>query len=118
MTQVSVHKEDVEVLAYKLYRENRPYDEMVRRLAELCETIKKTVAEARAFDASCLEDPLQSTKLDASVRLELKRPSDEEVERTATKIKAKRPAKAELHWFIAEKMLLLRELLDAYGENA
>ena len=113
-----VTKEDIEVLAYRLYKSNQPYDKMIWRLAELCETIKKTIGDVKFFNADAV-DPLSIAEtLHNDVKLVLKKPTDEEIRASAEKLYGSKPAKAELHWFIAEKTLLLKKLLELYGNGS
>ncbi|MHA1730293.1 MAG: hypothetical protein ACTSU5_00025 [Promethearchaeota archaeon] len=114
-----IQREDIEVLAFRLYRESQPYEKMVWRLAELCETIKKTIDGVQFFNSAAV-NPLEiaDTLQNRDFVLTLKKPTQEETRVVAEKLHHQHPSKAELHWFIAEKTLLLKKLLDLYGNGS
>src|SRR5271157_4800357 len=114
---MKIPKDDIEILAFRLYKADEPYDNMIWRLAELCETLKKT------FDAaSCDVDPVQALEIANVVRdklqdLKIIRPTEEEIRVSAEKIFAEHPEKSKLHWFIAEKTILLDKLIEIFGDG-
>ena len=114
---MKIPKEDIEVLAFRLYKADGPYDNMIWRLAELCETLKKT------FDAAnCDVDPVQALEIANVVRdkledLKIIRPTEDEIRASAEKIYTEHPEKSKLHWFIAEKTILLDKLIEIFGDG-
>lgn len=113
-----VDRVDIEVLAYRLYRENQPYEKMIWRLAELCEIIKGSIRDTKFFNEDAV-DPLGTaeTLRNKDIKLEIKIPDEAVVREAAEALHQQHPARAELHWYIAEKTLLLKKLLELYGNG-
>ena len=101
-------KEDVTNFAYKRYKSHESYDKSVWYLAELCVTINKNIKNG--YDIEPLETDNLVFLLNENVNGELIRPSEEEVKELAEKIYNEHPERSKLHWFIAEKTLLLDEI--------
>ncbi len=101
-------KEDVTNFAYKRYKSNESYDKSVWYLAELCVTINKNIKNG--YDIEPLETDNLVFLLNENVNGEIIRPSETEVKELAEKIYNEHPPKSRLHWFIAEKTLLLDEI--------
>jgi len=103
-----IKKEDIEVLAYRLYKLNESYEHNCWRLAELLETIKRNITnghEIEAFESDNLVFFLENDTL-----LE---PNREDIAKSAEKIYHNSPEKSKIQWFIAEKTLLLDEIKKA-----
>ncbi|MBD3198365.1 MAG: hypothetical protein GF317_25165 [Candidatus Lokiarchaeota archaeon] len=101
-------KEDVQVLAYRLYKSDEPYERAIWRLAELCVTINKNIENG--YDISPLENEHLVLLLRNKVNGSLLKPSEEEIRRVAEIIYNQGPEKSKLHFYIAEKTLLLEEI--------
>ena len=98
-----IKKEDIEVLAYRLYKLSESYEHNCWRLAELLETIKRNITnghEIEAFESDNLVFFLENDTL-----LE---PNREDIAKSAEKIYHNSPEKSKIHWFIAEKNLLIK----------
>jgi len=101
-------KEDVEILAYQRYKTDEDYDKSVWYLAELCVTINKNVKNG--YDIKPLETDNLVLLIREDVNGEVIKPPDEEIKELAKSIYLEHPEKSKLHWFIAEKQLLLEEI--------
>jgi len=108
-------KEEVTNLAYKRYKSGEPYDKSVWYLSELCCTINKNIKNG--YDIEPLETDNLVFLLNENVNGELIRPSEAEVKELAEKIYNGHPSKSQLHWFIAEKSLLLEEIKKVLETN-
>jgi hypothetical protein len=109
---VPIKKEDIEVLAYRLYKLNESYEHNCWRLAELYETIKKNTTNGHEIQALESENIVFFLKNDR-----LLEPNHDEIAKTAEMIYHDSPEKSRLHWFIAEKTLLLEEIKNALGKK-
>ena len=101
-------KEDVEILAYQRYTSGENYDKSVWYLAELVVKILKNVKNG--YDIKPLETDNLVLLLNDTVNGELIEPNEEEIKEFAKLIYAEHPEKSKLHFFIAEKQLLLDEI--------
>ena len=101
-------KEDVEVLAYQRYKSGENYEKSVWYLAELCVKINKNVRNG--YDIKPLETDNLVLLLNENVDGELLEPTEEEIKELAQLIYNEHPEKSKLHFFIAEKQLLLEEI--------
>ena len=101
-------KEDVEVLAYQRYTSGESYDKSVWFLAELVVKIHKNVKNG--YDIKPLETDNLVLLLNENVNGELIEPTKDEIKELAEIIYYEHPEKSKLHFFIAEKQLLLREI--------
>ncbi|MHA1725597.1 MAG: hypothetical protein ACTSXH_12315 [Promethearchaeota archaeon] len=101
-------KEDVEILAYRKYISGESYEKSIWYLAELCVTINKNIKNG--YDVKPLETDNLVLLLNENVNGELIKPSESEIRELAEIIYHENPSKSELHWYIAEKMLLLKEI--------
>ncbi len=108
-------KEDVEILAYQRYKTGENYDNSVWHLAELCVKINKNVKDG--YDIKPLETDNLVLLLNENVNGELLTPSKEETKELAEFIYNAHPEKSKLHFFIAEKQLLLEEIKKNIKEN-
>jgi hypothetical protein len=108
-------KEDVEVLAYQRYITNEDYDKSVWYLAELVVKILKNVKNG--YDIKPLETDNLVLLLNENVNGELIEPNKEEIKELAELIYYEHPEKSKLHFFIAEKQLLLREIEKVIEEH-
>ena len=101
-------KEDVEILAFKRYKSNETYEDSIWYLAELCVTINKNVIDG--YDIEPLETDNLVLMLRPDVNGQVIKASEEEIKNLAEIIYHEQPSRAQLHWFIAEKTLLLQEI--------
>ncbi|MFX1408564.1 MAG: hypothetical protein ACFFBW_16560, partial [Promethearchaeota archaeon] len=101
-------KEDVEVLAFQRYKSGEDYEKSVYYLAELCVIINKNIKNG--YDIKPLETDNLVLLIREDVNGELLEPTEEEVKDVAKIIYNEHPEKSKLHWFIAEKQLLLEEI--------
>lgn len=103
-------KEDVEVLAFRRYKESfdEPLEKTVWYLAELCVTINKNIVNG--YDVKPLETDNLVLMIRPDVNGEVIQPVQDEVSKVAEIIYNEEPSKAQLHWYIAEKTLLLDEI--------
>ena len=108
-------KSDVEILAFQRYKTKENYDKSVWYLAELCVTINKNIKNG--FDIKPLETDNLVLLIREDVNGELLEPSEEEIRELSENIYNEHPEKSKLHWFIAEKQLLLEEIKKIVNEN-
>jgi hypothetical protein len=108
-------KEDVEILAYQRYTSGEDYDKSVWYLAELVVKILKNVKNG--YDIKPLETDNLVLLLNENVNGELIEPTKEEIKELAELIYYEHPEKSKLHFFIAEKQLLLREIEKVIEEH-
>ncbi len=101
-------KEDVEILAFKRYKSNETYEDSIWYLAELCVTINKNVIDG--YDIKPLETDNLVLMLRPDVNGQVIKASEEEIKNLAEIIYHEQPSRAQIHWFIAEKTLLLQEI--------
>ena len=108
-------KEDVEILAYQRYTSGEDYDKSVWFLAELVVKILKNVKNG--YDIKPLETDNLVLLLNDNVNGELIEPTKDEIQELAKVIYYEHPEKSKLHFFIAEKQLLLNEIIKVIKEN-
>jgi hypothetical protein len=108
-------KEDVEVLAFQRYKSGEDYEKSIYYLAELCVIINKNVKNG--YDIKPLETDNLVLLIREDVNGELLDPTEEEVKEVAEIIYNEHPEKSKLHWFIAEKQLLLEEIKNIIKNN-
>jgi len=108
-------KEDVTRMAFKRYKSNESYEKSVWYLAELCVTINKNVKNG--YDIQPLETDNLVLLIRDDVNGELIKPTAEEISEIAETIYHEHPEKSRLHWFIAEKALLLDEIKNILNSN-
>ncbi|MFX1498070.1 MAG: hypothetical protein ACFFBH_11125 [Promethearchaeota archaeon] len=108
-------KEDVEILAYQRYKSDEDYDKSVWYLAELCVTINKNIKNG--YDVEPLETDNLVLLIREDVNGEIIKPQNEEIKELAKMIYKEHPEKSKLHWFIAEKQLLLEEIKKLIQRN-
>jgi len=109
-------KEDVEILAYQRYTSGEDYDKSVWYLAELVVKILKNVKNGK--DIKPLETDNLVLLLNENVDGELIEPNEDEIKELAKIIYYEYPEKSKLHFFIAEKQLLLEEIKKVIKENS
>jgi hypothetical protein len=112
---VPFDKSDVEVLAFQRYKSGENYEKSVWFLAELCVTINRNVKNG--YDIKPLETDNLVLLLREDVDGELLEPDEDEVTELAEIIYNEHPEKSKLHWFIAEKQLLLEEIRKIVNDN-
>ncbi|NVM46890.1 MAG: hypothetical protein HWN79_18435 [Candidatus Lokiarchaeota archaeon] len=108
-------KEDVEILAYQRYITGEDYDKSVWYLAELVVKILKNVQNG--YDFKPLETDNLVLLLNENVNGDLIEPTEDEIKELAEIIYYEQPEKSKLHFFIAEKQLLLEEIKRVIKEN-
>jgi hypothetical protein len=108
-------KEEVEILAYRRYISEETYDKSVWYLAELVVKILKNVKNGG--DIKPLETDNLVLLLTENVNGDLIEPNEDEVKELAKIIYYEHPEKSKLHFFIAEKQLLLEEIKKVLKEN-
>ena len=109
-------KEDVEILAYQRYISGEDYDKSVWYLAELVVKILKNVKNG--YDIKPLETDNLVLLLNENVNGDLLAPTQDEIKELAKVIYYEHPEKSKLHFFIAEKQLLLEEIKRVLEENS
>ena len=108
--------DEISVLALRLYRKNEKYEKMIYRLAKLCKTLQMNLDLKECDDAwvdvniFSTVDEMRSRKL----QNEFKEPKEAEIKELAKSLKEYKPEKSKLHWFIAEKELVLQKLKTLY----
>jgi len=108
-------KEDVEILAYQRYTSGEDYDKSVWFLAELVVKILKNVKNGD--DIKPLETDNLVLLLQDNVNGELINPNNDEIKELAEVIYNEHPEKSKLHFFIAEKQLLLSEISKVINDH-
>jgi len=108
-------KEDVTKLAFRIYKENWSLSDSVWKLAELCVTINKNIENG--YDIQPLETDNLFVLIREDVNGEIIKPSENEIKEIAEVIYNESPSKSELDWFIAEKQLLLEEIINIISHN-
>lgn len=110
-----IDHEEVEVLAFRLYKQKMPYDQMIWKLAELCKTISINIniPEKECQEWGNLYAFKTIDELKAQLKYpEIKIPSKDEIKPLADKLNEYKPENSKLHWYIAEKTLILEKLKD------
>lgn len=102
-------KDEVTKLAFRRYKSNEPYEKSVWYLAELSALLNKNVKDG--FDIKPLETDNLIVLLREDVDGEVRQPTEEEIKEVAEIIYNENPPKSELHWYIAEKQILLEEII-------
>ncbi|MFX1418195.1 MAG: hypothetical protein ACFE9N_04650 [Promethearchaeota archaeon] len=112
---MTLNKEEITKLAFKIYKENHPLEKSIWRLAELCVTINRNIKNG--YDIKPLETDNLILLIREDVDGELIPPSEDEIREVAKIIYNESPSKSELDWYIAEKQLLLEELKKIINNN-
>jgi hypothetical protein len=113
-----VSPEEVEILAYRLYKQKEPYEKMIWRLAELCLTIQMNI-EDNYEKKSCNIDAFETVD-DFVEHLKFKSiisPKEDIIRPYADKLFSYQPEKSKLHWYIAEKTLVFERLKDRVDDH-
>jgi hypothetical protein len=108
-------KEDVEILAYQRYKSGEDYEKSIWFLAELCVKINKNVKNG--YDIKPLETDNLVLLLNENINGELIEPTQDEIKELAERIYNEHPEKSKLHFYIAEKQLLLEEIKKVLNEH-
>ena len=109
--------EEISVLALRLYRKNEKYDKMIYRLAKLCKTLQMNLDLNGCQDDAWVDVNVFQTVNEMRTRLRhqtFKEPSEAEIKELAKSLKEYKPEKSKLHWFIAEKTLVLEKLKSLF----
>lgn len=113
---MTLNKEEITKLAFKLYKENQPLEKSIWRLAELCVTINKNVKNG--YDIKPLETDNLILLIRENVNGQLILPSEDEIKGVAEIIFNEGPSRSQLDWYIAEKQLLLEEIKKLIENNS
>ena len=109
-------KEEITELAFQRYKTQEPYEKSIWYLAYYTQKLKANIK-----DLKNTIDPLQADNLilllKDDVNGSLIEPNETEVKKLAEKIYAEQPEKSKLHWFIAEKMLIIKEIEELIDYN-
>jgi len=108
-----VSPEEVEILAYRLYKQKEPYEKMIWRLAELCLQIQMNIEDSYE-KKSCNIDAFETVD-DFVEHLKFKsivHPNDDVIRPYAERLFSYQPEKSKLHWYIAEKTLVFEKLKE------
>ncbi len=108
-------KDEVTKLAFRRYKSDEPYEKSVWYLAELCCIINQNIKNG--FDIKPLETDNLVLLLREDVDGIVKVPTEEEIRRVAEIIHQEGPSRSQLHWYIAEKQLLLEEITNIISSN-
>ncbi len=114
---VKIPQDEIEILAFRLYKANEPYENMIWRLAELCETLKRTLALANCDVESIEALELAKIARDKIKNLKIIYPTEDEIRPAAEALYHQQPERSRLHWFIAEKTLILKKLIEIFGDG-
>ena len=109
--------EDISVLALRLYRKNEKYDKMIFELARLCKILQMNLDLKECQDDAWVDVNVFSTMDDMRSRLKhdkFMEPKDEEIKKLAKELKKHKPEKSKLHWFLAEKSLVVEKLTSLF----
>lgn len=110
-----VTEEEIEILAFRLYKEKNSYEKMIWHLAELCKTIQINI-NSNTEDEWC---DLNAFKTIGEIKAQMKYktiidPTKDQIEPIAKKLYNYKPEISKLNWFIAEKMILLKKIKNGY----
>jgi hypothetical protein len=117
--QTLISHEDISVLALRLYRQNIDYDTMIYRLAKLCKTLQKNLDLNGCQDSAFIDVNVFKTTKEMKAHLvsnSFVEPSEKEIKELTKVLKEYKPEKSKLHWYIAEKTLVLEKLKRLYEE--
>ncbi len=101
-------KEEITELAYRRYKSGESYDKSIWYLAYYTLKINKNIKNGGSIEP--LETDNLILLLHDNINGILIEPSEEEIKELAEELYHYRPEKSKLHWFIAEKLLLLGEI--------
>lgn len=106
---LKLDEEEIEVLAFRLYKKDQSYEQCIHRLAELCKIIElniKTPEGGKWCDLNAFEtvEDLKRNLKDHK----LVYPTEEQIKPLAKRLAEHKPTKSKLHWYIAEKMLIFK----------
>ncbi len=110
-----VSKEDITELAFKRYKSGESYNDSVWYLAYYTLKLNKNIKNGNTIEP--LETDNLVILLNENINGKLIEPSEEEIKELAEEIYAQSPEKSKLHWFIAEKLLLIKEIEKIINEN-
>ncbi|MHA1340053.1 MAG: hypothetical protein ACTSRZ_07575 [Promethearchaeota archaeon] len=115
---VELPEEEIEILAYRLYKQNMSYEECIWKLAELCKTIQLNIQTPNG-DEWCNLNAFKTVSdiKDHLINGGMKYPTYEQVKPLAEKLAQYHPELSKLHWYIAEKMLVIKKLKEWLPEG-
>jgi hypothetical protein len=109
-------KEKITEVAFRRYKSGESYEKSVWYLAYYTEKLKSNIKD---YNHSI--EPLESENLilllKDRVNGSLIEPDEKQVRKLAEKIYSDHPEKSKLHWYIAEKILLLDEVEEISRNN-
>jgi len=108
-------KEEITELAYRRYKSGESYEKSIWYLAYYTLKINKNIKNGGSIQP--LETDNLILLLNDNINGSLLEPGEEEVRDLAEHIYYEHPEKSKLHWFIAEKLLLLKEIEDILHSN-
>ena len=109
--------EEISVLALRLYRKKENYDTMIYELARLCKTLQLNLDLNGCSEDHWVDVNVFSTVDEMRTKLRHEtyhEPDEKEIKALAKTLKEYKPEKSKLHWFIAEKTLVLEKLRSLY----
>ncbi|TFF87098.1 MAG: hypothetical protein EU550_04020 [Promethearchaeota archaeon] len=108
-------KEEITELAFQRYKSGESRELSIWYLAYYTEKLKANI------NSHNLIEPLESESLvgliNEEIEDELIEPDEKKVRELAEKIYSEDPEKSKLHWFIAEKILLLEEIEEIINNH-
>ncbi|TFF92747.1 MAG: hypothetical protein EU543_05165 [Promethearchaeota archaeon] len=108
-------KEEITELAYRRYKSGESYEKSIWYLAYYTLKINKNIKNGGSIQP--LETDNLILLLNDNINGSLLEPDEEEIRDLAENIYYEHPEKSKLHWFIAEKLLLLKEIEDILHSN-
>ena len=108
-------KEEITELAYRRYKSGESYEKSIWYLAYYTLKINKNIKNGGSIQP--LETDNLVLLLNDNINGSLLEPGEEEIRDLAEYIYYEHPEKSKLHWFIAEKLLLLKEIEDILHSN-
>jgi hypothetical protein len=109
-------KEEITELAFQRYKSEETYEKSIWYLAYYTMKLKANIKELRnTINPLKAENLIVLLKED--VNGSLIEPDEKQVKELAEQIYAEHPEKSKLHWFIAEKMLIIREIKELVQYN-
>ncbi|MBD3214740.1 MAG: hypothetical protein GF311_19170 [Candidatus Lokiarchaeota archaeon] len=108
-------KEKITELAFRRYKSGESYEKSVWYLAYYTLKINKNIKNGGAIQP--LETDNLVLLLNENINGSLLEPDEAEVKLLAEQIYHEHPEKSKLHWFIAEKILLLKEIEEILNSS-
>ncbi len=110
---VIIKYEEITQLAFKIYCDNWPLDDVIWQLAEVSLYILKNF---KVKSDSMIQELIATSTIDELKPLvqnqKLIRPTKEEIKDLAQRIYDQSNERSKLHWFLAEKLLLWKQVKE------